>query len=73
MSSSVSTVITGIGELATNDPARAEHGGLLGLVHDAAVVVEGTRVAWVGPSAEAPAADVQVDAGGRAARPASSP
>ena len=69
MSSSVSTVITGIGELATNDPARAEHGGLLGLVHDAAVVVEGTRVAWVGPSAEAPAADVQVDAGGRAVVP----
>jgi imidazolonepropionase len=69
MSSTVSTVITGIGELATNDPARADQGGLLGLVHDAAVVVEGTRVAWVGPSADAPAADVQVDAGGRAVVP----
>ena len=63
------TVITGIGELATNDPARTDEGGLLGLVHDAAVVVEGSRVAWVGPAAEAPAADVQVDAGGRAVIP----
>ena len=26
------TVITGIGELVTNDPARADQGGLLGLV-----------------------------------------
>src|SRR6478735_719042 len=69
MSSHVSTVITGIGELATNDPARAEQGGLLGLLHDAAVVVEGGRVAWIGPSAEAPDADVQVDAGGRAVVP----
>ena len=63
------TLITGIGELATNDPARQEQGGLLGLVHDAAVVVEGSRVAWVGPADEAPAADVQVDAGGRAVIP----
>lgn len=63
------TLITGIGELVTNDPARAEDGGLLGLVHDAAVVVEGSRVAWVGQAAEAPAADVQVDAGGRAVIP----
>ena len=67
--SHVSTVITGIGELTTNDPARAEQGGLLGLVSDAAVVLEGRRVAWVGPAADAPAADVQVDAGGRAVIP----
>ncbi|MDN4173424.1 imidazolonepropionase [Nocardioides sp. SOB77] len=61
-----STVITGIGELVTNDPARA---GLLGIVEHAAVVVEGDRVAWVGPAAEAPAADALVDAGGRAVLP----
>lgn len=60
------TVITGIGELVTNDPARE---GLLGLVTDAAVVVEGDRVAWVGPAAQAPAADAAVDAGGRAVLP----
>ena len=63
------TVITGIGELVTNDPVRAQHGGLLGLLSDAAVVIEGSRIAWVGPAVEAPAADVQVDAGGRAVIP----
>lgn len=63
------TVITGIGELVTNDPARAEQGGPLGLVADAAVVVDGSRIAWVGPATEAPAADVHVDAGGRAVIP----
>ena len=42
----MSTLVTGIGELVTNDPA---HGGPLGMVPDAAVVVEGGRVAWVGP------------------------
>ena len=60
------TVITGIGELVTNDPARD---GLLGLVADAAVVLDGARIAWVGQAADAPAADVQVDAGGRAVVP----
>ncbi|QBX55714.1 imidazolonepropionase [Nocardioides seonyuensis] len=66
-----STVITGIGELTTNDPARRGEGSdaVLGLVRDAAVVLEGRTVAWVGPAAEAPAADVQVDAGGRAVVP----
>lgn len=60
------TLLTGIGELVTNDPARD---GLLGIVRDAAVVVEGDRVAWVGHAAEAPAADAAVDAGGRAVLP----
>ena len=53
------TVITGIGELVTNDVERAEEGGLLGIVRDAAVLIEGTRVAWVGPAAEAPDADAE--------------
>jgi imidazolonepropionase len=35
----------------------------------AALVVEGSRVAWVGRADEAPAADEQVDAGGRAVIP----
>ena len=48
----MSVLLTGIGELTTNDPARD---GLLGLVEDAAVVVEGSTIAWVGPAAEAPA------------------
>ncbi|MGI5398491.1 imidazolonepropionase [Streptomyces sp. CA-135486] len=63
----MSTVVTNIRSLVTNDPALGE--GPLGLIHDAAVVLDGTRVAWVGPTADAPAADDAVDAGGRAAIP----
>ena len=59
----VTTLLTGIGELTTHDPA---HGGVL---HDAALVVEGGRVAWTGPAADAPAADTAVDLGGRAVVP----
>jgi imidazolonepropionase len=61
-----STVLTNIGELVTNDP---EADDLLGIVEGAALVVEGSRVAWVGRADEAPAADEQVDAGGRAVIP----
>ncbi len=60
------TVITNIAELVTNDPAADD---LLGIVERAALVVEGGRVAWVGPAIDAPAADVLVDAGGRALIP----
>ncbi len=42
---------------------------MLGTISDAALVVEGSTVAWVGPAAQAPAADEQVDAGGRAVLP----
>jgi imidazolonepropionase len=60
------TLYTGIGELVTNDPG---HGGQLGLVRRAAVVVQDATIAWVGPSAHAPAADQAVDLGGRAVLP----
>src|SRR6478736_4947773 len=60
------TVITGIGELVTNAPGGRD---LLGTIEDAALVVEGSTVAWVGPAAEAPPADEQVDAGGRSVLP----
>lgn len=63
------TLLTGIGELVTNDPERVEEGGLLGLVRDAAVVLDGDRVAWVGRAADAPAADLAHDCGGRAVVP----
>ena len=62
----MAVLITHIGELVTNDPERD---GLLGLVTDAALVVDGGTVAWVGPAAEAPAADEYVDAAGRAVLP----
>jgi imidazolonepropionase len=56
----VSVLITGIGELTTNDgPALA----------DAALVLDGDRVAWVGPAAHAPAADTATDVEGRAVLP----
>jgi imidazolonepropionase len=61
-----STVITHIGELTTNDPAR---GGPLGILEDAALVIEGDTVAWVGSAVDAPAADTYVNAGGRAVLP----
>ncbi|WP_314174555.1 imidazolonepropionase [Streptomyces winkii] len=63
-----STVVTNIRTLVTNDPACGE-GGPLGLVEDAAVVLDGDRVAWVGPAADAPAADSAYDADGRAVLP----
>jgi imidazolonepropionase len=63
----VSLLITGIGSLVTNDPGLGD--GPLGLLRDAAVVVDGDRVAWVGAAAAAPAADESFDAAGRALLP----
>ena len=62
----MTVLLTGIGELVTNDPAADD---LLGLVEDAALVVDGRQVAWVGRAADAPAADERVDLGGRAVLP----
>ncbi|GHH47765.1 imidazolonepropionase [Streptomyces candidus] len=62
------TLISNLGSLVTNDPSRGS-GGPLGLVEDAAVVIEGDRIAWVGTAADAPAADTVHDAQGRAAIP----
>lgn len=47
-------LLTNVGELVTNDPAPDRDGGPLGIVRDAAVLVEDGRVAWVGPAAHAP-------------------
>ncbi|MEV7277931.1 imidazolonepropionase [Streptomyces sp. NPDC093111] len=62
------TLITDIAGLVTNDPALGD-GSPLGLVQDAALVLDGDRVAWAGPASQAPAADHRVDAGGRAVVP----
>ncbi|SDN86157.1 imidazolonepropionase [Actinacidiphila guanduensis] len=64
-----STAVTGIGSLVTNDPSFSGADNPLGLVRDAAVVVEGDRVVWTGPSSKAPPTDNRVDAGGRALLP----
>ena len=57
-----STVLTNIGELVTWQPDRP-------VIESAALVVEGGHVAWVGPAADAPAADTTYDVGGRAVIP----
>ncbi len=62
------TLIDGIAELVTNDPEQGD-GSPLGLIHDAAVVADGTTVHWVGPAGSAPAADHRLDAAGRAVVP----
>lgn len=61
-----SVAITNIGELLTNDPTLP---GPLGIVTDAALVIEGSRVVWVGPRRACPATDTAYDAGGRAVLP----
>ncbi|HZC70976.1 MAG TPA: imidazolonepropionase [Jatrophihabitans sp.] len=58
----MATLITGIGELVTNDPE-------LGIVENAAVVADAGAVAWVGTAGQAPAADERVDVAGRAVLP----
>src|ERR687897_219149 len=72
------TVVTGIRELVTcagsdgQTPvlgAVVPAGDRLGIVVDAAVVVEGGLVAWVGPGRAAPEADRRVDLNGRAVVP----
>ncbi len=63
-------LITRIGELVTNAAADGSGGpGEFAVIADAALVVEGDRVAWTGSSARAPAADAVVDAAGRAVLP----
>jgi imidazolonepropionase len=63
----MSTLVTGIGELVTNDPSLGD--GPLGIVAGAALVVENGVVAWVGTAAAAPQADARIDLDGRAVVP----
>jgi imidazolonepropionase len=67
MTSHSATLITGVAELASNDPELGA--GPLGLVLEAALVVQDGTVAWVGPAGAAPPADERVDVGGRAVLP----
>jgi imidazolonepropionase len=63
-----SLLVTGIGQLVTNDPGAGD-GSTLGVLSGAALVVEGGRVAWAGPAASSPAADTAYDVGGRSVVP----
>ncbi|MET8526250.1 imidazolonepropionase [Micromonospora sp. NPDC005172] len=58
-------LVDNIGELVTNGIGA----DLLGIRRTAAVLVEEGQVAWVGPSAYAPAADRRIDVGGAAVLP----
>lgn len=57
----MSTLFTGISELRT----VSEHGTL----NDAALIADHGTIAWIGAASQAPAADDQVDLGGRAVLP----
>ncbi|NGO71794.1 imidazolonepropionase [Streptomyces boncukensis] len=63
-----STALTHLTTLVTNDPAYGD-GGPLGLIEDAALVVEDGTVVWAGPARQVPAADETYDASGRSAIP----
>ena len=59
---SSTTSLTGIGLLATQD-------GEWGEISDAAVVIDGELIAWVGPAASVPDSDARVELGGRTVLP----
>lgn len=61
-------LITGIGQLVTNDPSVGD-GSTLGLIDRAAIVVEDDRIAWLGNEADAPHADVRRDVAGATVLP----
>lgn len=72
-----STLVTGIGELATGHPQPVENSSLskgpadsaLSVLCNAAFVVQDGRIAWIGPAERAPAADTRVELHGRAVVP----
>jgi imidazolonepropionase len=61
-----STLITGIGELVTCDGSGPDN---LGILSQAALLVEDDLIAWIGPAAASPAADSVIDVAGRAVIP----
>jgi imidazolonepropionase len=58
----MSELITDIGELTTQNGDRTR-------LHDAALVIDAGRVAWIGSAADAPAADIRTSVAGRAVLP----
>ncbi len=66
-SATQSTLLTGISRLITNDPAWGP--SPLGVIQDAALVIEGDKVMWVGAAGQAPQADSAVNLDGRCVLP----
>ncbi|WP_433080264.1 imidazolonepropionase [Dactylosporangium sp. CA-052675] len=62
-----SLLVTNIGELVTGDPNWGE--GPLGIRRNAALVIDGRRVEWIGRAGDTPAADMRLDANGAAVLP----
>ena len=64
-----STLVHNIGQLVTNDPAH--DGTKLGVIENAALLIEDGDVAWAGPDADAPTHHIKrkLDAKGRAVIP----
>jgi imidazolonepropionase len=69
------TALTGISQLVTNDPGvetpASGHHAPLGVISDAAVVFDDSRVLWRGPQRDLPKGfvDAVVDVGGRSVMP----
>jgi imidazolonepropionase len=64
----MTTLIDNIGLLVTNDPTTGD-GSALGVIHDAAIVIDGKSVVWVGSRTNASDADERVDLDGRTVIP----
>jgi len=64
----VTRLLANIGELTTNDPTLGDL-TVMGRLDDAALVVDETRVLWVGTNGDAPAADESLDLDGAAVVP----
>lgn len=56
------TLITNLSEAFTSDAAAT-------LIENAAILIDGEKIAWIGKASDAPAADTVIDAGYRAALP----
>jgi imidazolonepropionase len=61
-------VVVNIGELTTNDSSLGDQ-SVMGRLKDAAMIVDDSRVLWIGSSASAPAADEVIDVQGAAVVP----
>ena len=64
----MTTLYDNIAELVTNDPTTGDHSPL-GIITDAALLVDGTHIAWVGPHRAAPDAEYRVDCQSRSVIP----
>ena len=64
-----STLITNIGQLVTNDPTH--DGTKLGLINDAALLIEDGVIAWAGANSQAPTKHIKthIDAEGMCVLP----